>query len=97
MSIAKRKSEGTALPHGYEEGKRYPLIVEVHGGPSWQWEDRLMLSWHDPPQFLAGHGFAVLALNPRGSTGRGSDFWEVLSAMSAVEKCAISSTAHKRW
>ena len=66
------------LPHGYEEGQRYPLIVEVHGGPSWQWEDRLMLSWHDWAQFLASHGFAVLAPNPRGSTGRGSDFQKLL-------------------
>ena len=62
------------LPHGYEEGKRYPLVVEAHGGPSWQWEDYAYVDWHDWAQYLASHGFAVLAPNPRGSTGRGSAF-----------------------
>jgi dipeptidyl aminopeptidase/acylaminoacyl peptidase len=66
------------LPAGYTEGTRYPLIVEIHGGPSWQWEDRLMLNWHDWAQLLASHGFAVLAPNPRGSTGRGSAFQKLL-------------------
>lgn len=61
-------------PAGYEEGKRYPLIVEVHGGPSWQWEDYCFLDWHDWAQLMASHGFAVLAPNPRGSTGRGTEF-----------------------
>jgi len=61
-------------PAGYEEGKRYPLIVEIHGGPSWQWEDYCYLDWHDWAQLMASHGFAVLAPNPRGSTGRGTDF-----------------------
>ena len=61
-------------PAGYEEGKRYPLIVEVHGGPSWQWEDYCYLDWHDWAQVMASNGFAVLAPNPRGSTGRGAEF-----------------------
>jgi dipeptidyl aminopeptidase/acylaminoacyl peptidase len=61
-------------PADYEEGKRYPLIVEVHGGPSWQWEDYCFLDWHDWAQLMSSHGFAVLAPNPRGSTGRGTDF-----------------------
>jgi dipeptidyl aminopeptidase/acylaminoacyl peptidase len=66
------------FPHGYEEGKRYPLIVEIHGGPTWQWEDYAFLDWHDWGQQLASHGFAVLAPNPRGSSGRGSWFQKLL-------------------
>ncbi|HET8523790.1 MAG TPA: S9 family peptidase [Thermomicrobiales bacterium] len=66
------------LPAGYEPGKRYPLIVEIHGGPSWQWEDRVFLDWHDWAQLMASHGYAVLAPNPRGSTGRGSTFQKLL-------------------
>ena len=66
------------LPHGYEEGRRYPLVVEVHGGPSWQWEDRVMLDWHDWAQMLASHGYAVLMPNPRGSTAYGADFQRLL-------------------
>jgi len=65
-------------PHGYEPGKRYPLVVEIHGGPSWQWEDHAFVDWHDWAQYLASHGFAVLAPNPRGSTGRGSAFQQLL-------------------
>jgi dipeptidyl aminopeptidase/acylaminoacyl peptidase len=66
------------LPAGYEPGNRYPLIVEIHGGPSWQWEDRVFLDWHDWAQLMASHGYAVLAPNPRGSTGRGSAFQKLL-------------------
>ena len=61
-------------PVGYEAGKRYPLLVEIHGGPSWQWEDFCFLDWHDWAQLMASQGFAVLAPNPRGSTGRGVEF-----------------------
>jgi dipeptidyl aminopeptidase/acylaminoacyl peptidase len=65
-------------PHGYEEGTRYPLLIEAHGGPSWQWEDHCFLDWHDWAQFMASRGFAVLAPNPRGSTGRGAAFQKAL-------------------
>jgi dipeptidyl aminopeptidase/acylaminoacyl peptidase len=65
-------------PRGYEEGVRYPLIVVVHGGPSWQWEDRVMLDWHDWAQMLASQGYAVLMPNPRGSTAYGVEFQRLL-------------------
>lgn len=65
-------------PIGYTPGQRYPLVVEVHGGPSWQWEDRVMLDWHDWAQLLASRGFAVLMPNPRGSTGYGDAFQKLL-------------------
>jgi dipeptidyl aminopeptidase/acylaminoacyl peptidase len=66
------------LPVGYEEGERYPLLVEIHGGPTWQWDDHAFLDWHDWAQYMASHGYAVLAPNPRGSSGRGSDFQKLL-------------------
>jgi dipeptidyl aminopeptidase/acylaminoacyl peptidase len=53
---------------------RLPLIVQIHGGPSWQWQDNCFLDWHDWTQYLVSRGFAVLTPNPRGSTGRGSEF-----------------------
>ena len=65
-------------PAGYEAGNRYPLVVEVHGGPSSQWEERAMLDWHDWAQMLASNGIAVLLPNPRGSTGRGAGFARLL-------------------
>ncbi|HEU0164038.1 MAG TPA: S9 family peptidase, partial [Thermomicrobiales bacterium] len=73
------KIEGILIrPPGFVEGTRVPLIVEIHGGPSWQWEDRMMLDWHDWAQMLASRGYAVLLPNPRGSTGYGSDFEKLL-------------------
>ncbi len=65
-------------PAGYQPGTRYPLVVEVHGGPSWQWEDRVMLNWHDWAQMLASRGYAVLMPNPRGSTGYGRELQRLL-------------------
>jgi dipeptidyl aminopeptidase/acylaminoacyl peptidase len=61
-------------PAGYASGTRYPLVVQVHGGPLWQWLDRFMMSWHDWGQWLAAHGYAVLMPNPRGSFGRGLEY-----------------------
>lgn len=65
-------------PRDYVEGERYPLVVQVHGGPAWMWLDRLNMSWHDWAQMLAAKGFAVLLPNPRGSIGYGSAFEQLL-------------------
>jgi dipeptidyl aminopeptidase/acylaminoacyl peptidase len=66
------------LPMGYQPGAGFPLVVEVHGGPSSQWEDRVMLNWHDWAQMLASRGYAVLMPNPRGSTGYGPELQRLL-------------------
>ena len=65
-------------PAGYQSGTRHPLVVEVHGGPSSQWKDRVMLNWHDWAQMLASRGYAVLMPNPRGSTGYGPELQRLL-------------------
>jgi dipeptidyl aminopeptidase/acylaminoacyl peptidase len=65
-------------PMGYQPGRRFPLVVQVHGGPSWQWQDRAMLDWHDWAQLLASRGYAVLLPNPRGSTGYGRELQRLL-------------------
>lgn len=71
--------EGTLIrPLGVDHGTPVPLFVQIHGGPAWQWEDRLNLSWHDWAQMLASRGWAVLMPNPRGSTGYGSAFEKLL-------------------
>ena len=54
-------------PHGFRKGKRYPLIVNVHGGPQSQWSDTLRGDW----QIYPGAGYVVAFLNPHGSTGQG--------------------------
>ena len=58
------------LPGGNE--KRHPLIVMPHGGP----HARDYWAYDPTIQFLAAHGYAVLQVNFRGSTGYGTDFME---------------------
>ena len=71
--------EGTLIrPRGVNHGTPVPLFIQLHGGPAWQWEDRVNLSWHDWGQMLASRGWAVLMPNPRGSTGYGSAFEKLL-------------------
>lgn len=65
-------------PLGCEEGKRYPLFVQVHGGPASHWRDRINMSWHDWAQMMAANGFAVLLPNPRGSIAYGTPFEQLL-------------------
>jgi dipeptidyl aminopeptidase/acylaminoacyl peptidase len=52
------------------EGHRLPTILRIHGGPTSQYSVGWELEW----QMLAAHGYAVVAANPRGSTGYGRDF-----------------------
>lgn len=52
---------------------RYPLIMNVHGGPVWHWRPA-WLGRGGATLMLIKHGYAVLFPNPRGSSGRGQDF-----------------------
>jgi len=65
-------------PRDAAPDKPLPLVVDIHGGPSWQWEDRVMLNWHDWAQMLAADGIATLLPNPRGSTAYGARFQQLL-------------------
>ncbi|MFO7894211.1 MAG: S9 family peptidase [Longimicrobiales bacterium] len=62
-------------PVDYVEGRRYPLILNVHGGPAGVYAR----SFTGAPsiymlQDFAQHGYAILRPNPRGSTGYGKEF-----------------------
>jgi len=57
-------------PVAYEEGRRYPLIVAIHGGPASA--DVLRFNGGYGAQVYAGAGYAVLKPNYRGSTGYGN-------------------------
>ncbi|WP_227395797.1 S9 family peptidase [Jeotgalibacillus aurantiacus] len=57
-------------PAGFEEGKKYPLILEIHGGPHAMYANTF---FHEM-QLLAARGYAVLYVNPRGSHGYGQTF-----------------------
>jgi dipeptidyl aminopeptidase/acylaminoacyl peptidase len=57
-------------PAGFEEGKKYPLLLNVHGGPFSQYGNKFF----DEFQVYAGAGYAVVYSNPRGSSGY-SEAW----------------------
>ncbi len=80
-TIAKSR-DGTQIsgfvvkPLDYTAGQRYPTIVRIHGGPTSQFSYSFSFEW----QLLAANGYAVVASNPRGSSGRGEAFSKAIFA-----------------
>lgn len=62
-------------PHGFDPSKKYPLILNVHGGPQSQWSDAFRGDW----QVYPGKGYVVAFCNPTGSTGYGQDFTDAIT------------------
>lgn len=62
-------------PHGFEPGKKYPLVINVHGGPQMQWMNSFRGDW----QVYPGAGYVVAYPNPHGSTGYGQQFCRDIS------------------
>ncbi len=58
------------MPPGFDESRKYPLILEIHGGPHAMYGN----SFYHELQVYAAQGYAVLYCNPRGSTGGGQQF-----------------------
>ncbi|MDX2269005.1 MAG: S9 family peptidase [Bryobacter sp.] len=63
-------------PHGYMAGTKVPALLNIHGGPNGQ--DQHSFSFER--QLLAAQGYAVLAVNYRGSAGRGQAYGNIISA-----------------
>jgi len=81
--IAFRSRDGTEIhgqvvkPPDYVPGRAYPTILWIHGGPNGQDDHSLELAGYGPQlerQLFATHGYVVLAVNYRGSSGRGVKF-----------------------
>jgi dipeptidyl aminopeptidase/acylaminoacyl peptidase len=76
-----------------------PTILRLHGGPQSQFDYSFSFEW----QLLAANGYAVVAANPRGSTGRGQDYakgiyaaWgsvDVQDVLSAVDDAVARGVA----
>jgi len=88
-------------PPSIEPGKRYPLVVEVHGGPAYAHYPLFPASQESFDAALASRGYYVFKPNPRGSYGQGEaftranvkdfgygDMRDVLAGLDAVEKTA---------
>jgi dipeptidyl aminopeptidase/acylaminoacyl peptidase len=57
-------------PVGWQAGKKYPMVVSIHGGPAGMYG----VDWYQEFQVYATRGWAVFFCNPRGSTGYGQAF-----------------------
>jgi dipeptidyl aminopeptidase/acylaminoacyl peptidase len=60
-------------PTNYTAGKKYPVLLEIHGGPSAMWGPGESSMWHEY-QYFCSKGYGVVYCNPRGSGGYGLDF-----------------------
>jgi acylaminoacyl-peptidase len=90
-------------PPDFQSGHKYPLILEIHGGPFANYGDRFDIE----KQLYAAQGYLVVYVNPRGSTGYGEDFANLIhhnypshdfedldSGVDAVIKMGIADTSH---
>jgi dipeptidyl aminopeptidase/acylaminoacyl peptidase len=103
-AFATRSTDGQTVhgwlikPLGFSERKKWPLVLEVHGGPE------AMYSWSFFHEFqlLAARGYAVLYTNPRGSKGYG-EAWDARifadwgSQDAADCMAAVDAAARLRW
>jgi len=77
-------AEGTKVhgfilkPPGFNPKKIYPVILTIHGGPQNMWADRFMITWFTF-QLISSPGYIGLFIDPRGSSGYGSEFREQIS------------------
>ena len=70
-SLDQRKVEGWIIkPPDFDSAKKYPLILQIHGGPFSNYGYRFDLN----AQIWAAKGYVILYTNPRGSTSYGEEF-----------------------
>ena len=60
-------------PANYEAGKKFPLLLNIHGGPTAMWGPGESSMWHEF-QYFCSKGYGVVYCNPRGSGGYGLSF-----------------------
>jgi dipeptidyl aminopeptidase/acylaminoacyl peptidase len=86
-------------PADYQQGRKYPTLLRIHGGPNGQDEH----SFSFERELFAAHGYVVVAVNYRGSNGRGAAYqkaifadWgnkevvDLLGAMDHVQKIGLA-------
>ncbi|KAI8055912.1 hypothetical protein BDF22DRAFT_672848, partial [Syncephalis plumigaleata] len=59
-------------PFDFNATQQYPVVLLIHGGPQGAWSDNFHYRWN--ANLFAANGFAVVAINPHGSTGYGQRF-----------------------
>jgi len=85
--LAFKSRDGTEVhglvtkPPGFTPGKRYPTVLWIHGGPNGQDEHTQDYeAYQFRRQLIAAHGYVVVGINYRGSSGRGFDFARAIYA-----------------
>ncbi|MCZ6916014.1 MAG: S9 family peptidase [Gemmatimonadetes bacterium] len=74
-SFDSRRIQGWIVkPPGFDPNTKYPLILEIHGGPFANYGDRFAAEL----QLYAAAGYVVLYINPRGSTSYGGEFGNLI-------------------
>jgi dipeptidyl aminopeptidase/acylaminoacyl peptidase len=93
-------------PPSFDSSKTYPTLLWIHGGPNGQDDHSLPFNTYPlqlERQLFAAHGYVVLAINYRGSSGRGAEFtreifadWgnkEVADLLAGVDYAVASGVA----
>lgn len=88
-------------PTNYTAGQKFPVILEMHGGPSAMWGPGEASMWHEY-QYFCSNGYGVVYSNPRGSSGYGEQFlranindWGVGPASDVLT--ALDKTVKEGW
>jgi dipeptidyl aminopeptidase/acylaminoacyl peptidase len=68
-------------PIDFEKGKKYPAILNIHGGPKTVYGE---IFYHEM-QYWANEGYVVFFCNPRGSDGRGNDFADIRGKYGTID------------
>lgn len=69
------------LPDDYDPAKKYPAILDIHGGPKTVYGK---VYYHEM-QFWANLGYIVFFTNPRGSDGRGNEFMDIFGKYGTID------------
>jgi dipeptidyl aminopeptidase/acylaminoacyl peptidase len=77
-SVSKSQVQGFIVkPPFFDQTKKYPIMLLIHGGPQGQWSDQFHYRWNT--QMFAARGYVVIMLNIRGSSGNGQKFLDEVS------------------
>ena len=105
LSTDGKEVEGILItPPDYDPERRYPLVLQIHGGPESSYKLQFSTSWVRYPHVLAGKGYVILEPNYRGSTGYGDDWMRAIighyfekdfeDLMSGVDAMMARGVAH---